>query len=160
MRKNTWFIIASLIGLAFIQYGCQSAQSKTQTELEEARKAIAESNSIYFQAFTKGDSSIFVERYADDCCILAPNLQPICGSKGALEFFQLAYHQMGLRNGKFITTKVYGLGDDYVTEEGLWQSYDANNALMDDGKFLVLWKKTPKGWKMYRDSFSSNHPTQ
>jgi ketosteroid isomerase-like protein len=28
--------------------------------------------------------------------------------------------------------------------------------MFDDGKFLVLWKKTDKGWKMYRDSFSSN----
>jgi ketosteroid isomerase-like protein len=27
---------------------------------------------------------------------------------------------------------------------------------MDEGKYLVLWKKTAKGWKMFRDSFSSN----
>jgi hypothetical protein len=43
-----------------------------------------------------------------------------------------------------------------VTEEGLWQSFNAKGELFDDGKFLVLWKKTSKGWKMYRDSFSSN----
>ncbi|MDJ1467016.1 YybH family protein [Xanthocytophaga flava] len=157
MKKNTWFIIVYLLGLACIQYGCQSAQSKTQTKLEEARKAIAESNAVYFQAFVKGDSSIFIERYADECCILAPNSQPLCGAQGALDFFRIAYHQLKLRNGKFITTKIYGMGNEYVTEEGLWQSYNANNALMDDGKFLVLWKKTSKGWKMYRDSFSSNH---
>jgi ketosteroid isomerase-like protein len=36
------------------------------------------------------------------------------------------------------------------------ESRDAQNTLVDDGKYLVLWKKTDKGWKMFRDSFSSN----
>jgi ketosteroid isomerase-like protein len=48
---------------------------------------------------------------------------------------------------------------NYVTEEGLWQSFDANNKMFDNGKFLVLWKKTPEGWKMFRDSFSSDNET-
>jgi len=46
---------------------------------------------------------------------------------------------------------------EFVTEVGLWQSFDANNVMFDNGKFLVLWKKTPDGWKMFRDSFSSNN---
>jgi ketosteroid isomerase-like protein len=46
---------------------------------------------------------------------------------------------------------------EFVTEEGFWQSFDANNAMFDNGKFLVLWKKTPDGWKMFRDSFSSDN---
>ena len=73
------------------------------------------------------------------------------------QFFETAYEKYGLRNGKFITTAVYGDGKEYVTEEGLRQSFDAGGRLLDDGKFLLLWKKTPAGWKMFRDSFSSNH---
>jgi hypothetical protein len=63
---------------------------------------------------------------------------------------------MGLRSGKLITTAVYGDGSKFVTEEGLWKSFDASGNLFDDGKYLVLWKKTKNGWKMFRDSFSSN----
>jgi len=48
----------------------------------------------------------------------------------------------GLRNGKFITTR-YGSGNEFVTEEELWQSFDSSNVMMN-GKFLVLWKKTRK----------------
>ena len=40
-----------------------------QTNLEEAKKEIAESNEIYFTAFAKNDSSIFINRYAEDACI-------------------------------------------------------------------------------------------
>jgi ketosteroid isomerase-like protein len=77
-----------------------------------------------------------------------------------LYFFRTAYHQIGLRNGKFITVDVFGDGKEYVTEIGFWQSFDASNKLFDNGKYLVLWKKTPEGWKMFRDSFSSDRNKQ
>ncbi|HEY8928570.1 MAG TPA: hypothetical protein VIM55_05245 [Mucilaginibacter sp.] len=136
------------------------AQTAAQSQLSEARKAIAQSNAVYFQSFAKNDSSIFINCYAPDCIIMAPNAPGMKGHKGALDFFRSAYKDYGLRNGKFITTNVYGMGNGYVTEEGLWQSFDKNNKMFDNGKFLVLWKKTPKGWKMFRDSFSSDHPAK
>jgi ketosteroid isomerase-like protein len=156
--------IAVALAIVFLLQGCKESYSKEShngslTPLEEARKAIAASNEVYFQAFVKGDSSLFIERYADDCCIMSPGMPALCGTDAARQFFRTAYHDIGLRNGKFITTEVYGLGDNYVVEEGLWQSFGANQMMFDDGKFLVLWKKTAKGWKMFRDSFSSNHPT-
>ncbi len=43
-----------------------------------------------------------------------------------------------------------------VTEAGLFLLFDGNKLMIDEGKYLVLWKKTPNGWKMFRDSFSSN----
>jgi ketosteroid isomerase-like protein len=60
--------------------------------LEEAKKAIEESNAIYFQAFIKGDSSIFIERYAKDCCMMPPNTVSMCGKNAALDFFRIAYY--------------------------------------------------------------------
>ena len=132
------------------------AYSQSGTALEEAKKAIAASNAIYFESFVKNDPTIFIERYAKDACIMAPNAPALCGREAAASFFKSGYEEYGLRNGKFITTAVYGDGKEYVTEEGLWQSFDAKGNLFDDGKFLVLWKKTSEGWKMFRDSFSSN----
>lgn len=127
-----------------------------QTGLDEARKAIAASNAIYFESFVKHDESIFTARYATDACIMAPFAPQQCGRDKAAQFFHDAYNNYGLRNGKFITTAVYGDGITYVTEEGLWQSFNSKGELFDDGKYLVLWKKTSAGWKMFRDSFSSN----
>jgi ketosteroid isomerase-like protein len=124
--------------------------------LAEVRKTIAESNAVYFESFAKNDPSIFINRYAKDACILAPNNPIMCGPEAVANFFKVAYNDIGLRNGKFVTTAIYGEGKEFVTEEGLWQSFDAKGDLFDDGKFLVLWKKTPEGWKMFRDSFSSN----
>ena len=156
MKRNTLlYTIAGLLSFS-IWCSCSSTEAPSPTAIEEARQAIAESNAIYFQAFAKGDSSLFIDRYAEDCCIMAPESPALCGPTAPLDFFRAAYYQFGLRNGKFITTNIFGDGKDFVTEEGLWQSFDVNNHLFDDGKFLVLWKKTSRGWKMFRDSFSSN----
>lgn len=153
MSANIFFTLSFLLATAIS--GCSTTAND---ELAEAKKAISESNAIYFQSFAKGDSSIFIDRYAPDACIMAPGTPALCGKDAPLTFFRIAYRRIGLRNGKFITTRVYGGGNGYVTEEGIWQSFDADNVMFDDGKFLVLWKKTAIGWKMYRDSFSSNHP--
>jgi ketosteroid isomerase-like protein len=133
-----------------------SSSAFAQDHLAEAKKAIAESNALYFTSFAKHDSTIFINRYAEDACIMAPDAPQLCGHSAAANFFKFAYESLGLRGGKFITTAVYGDGKEYVTEEGLWQSFNESGELFNDGKFLVLWKKTQKGWKMYRDSFSSN----
>ncbi|HVI45837.1 MAG TPA: hypothetical protein VM802_13265 [Chitinophaga sp.] len=143
----------TLLVLLMLIYSCNTS---TNGNLEEARAAIEKSNNIYFQSFAKGDSSIFIDRYAEDCCIMAPGMPAICGADAPAAFFRKAYHEIRLRNGRFIITRIYGDGKEYVTEEGLWESYDEHNKLFDNGKYLVLWKKTAKGWKMYRDSFSSN----
>jgi ketosteroid isomerase-like protein len=153
MKKIFFILPLQICQLLF--FNCQAQRTATGY-LEEAKKAIAESNEIYFQAFVKGDSSIFIARYAKDCWIMPPNAPALCGEDAPLEFFKTAYHTFGLRNGKFITIDVFGDGGEFVTEEGFWQSFDADNRVFDNGKFLVLWKKTPDGWKMFRDSFSSD----
>jgi ketosteroid isomerase-like protein len=156
MKRNDIFNVVKLIAVSVLLYSCQGQSSKDNSGLEEARAAIAKSNDIYFEAFAKGDSSIFIGRYAKDCCIMPPNAAAMCGENAPLEFFRIAYYKIGLRNGRFITTDVFGDGSGFVTEVGTWKSFDANNTLFDNGKFLVLWKKTPDGWKMFRDSFSSD----
>lgn len=155
MKRKGVFTVIQTITLLLSFYNCK-AQQISNTDLEEAKKAIIASNETYFQAFVKGDSSIFIDRYAKDCWIMPPNAPALCGVDAPLEFFKMAYYKFGLRNGKFITIDVFGDGVEFVTEEGFWQSFDAGNKLFDNGKFLVLWKKTPKGWKMFRDSFSSD----
>jgi ketosteroid isomerase-like protein len=132
------------------------AGAQTQATLDDARKAIAASNELYFQAFARNEPSLFVDRYAEDCWIMPANAPVICGPDAVGPFFQTAYSKFGIRNGKFITVDVYGISADMVAEVGFWKVYDAGNTEFDDGKYIVLWKRTAKGWKMWRDSFNSS----
>jgi ketosteroid isomerase-like protein len=155
MTKRKIFSILYLAAISMLPFGYISAQSDPKANLEEAKQAIAASNEIYFQSFAKNDASLLINRYADDCWIMAPNAPALCGPNAAGDFFRKGY-SLGVRNGKFITVDVYGISEDIVAEIGFWKVYNAGDSEVDDGKFLVLWKKTPKGWKMWRDSFSSN----
>jgi len=156
MKQYNYCSTVLLLCLSFTLTNCKSNMPDTDSNAAEAKKAIAASNALYFESFEKNDSSIFINSYAEDACIMAPNAPEVCGQEGAAKFFRAAYDTYGLRGGKFITTAVYGDGAGYVTEEGLWLSINAKGVIFDNGKFLVLWKKTPEGWKMFRDSFSAN----
>ncbi|HEY8933648.1 MAG TPA: nuclear transport factor 2 family protein [Cyclobacteriaceae bacterium] len=151
-------ITVILLAMTTLSISGQS-QSKTNPQLEEARIAIAKSNAIYHQSLVKNDPSIFVNCYSDDACIMAPNIAITCGKEALTKFFNEGY-AMGLRSGKFVTTDIYGEGSEYVTEEGVGYVYDSAGKQLDEVKYLVLWKKTSKGWKMFRDSFSSNKQNQ
>lgn len=133
-----------------------AGHAQTRTSLEEVKRSIEESHRLYFQAFTLGDSSLFIDRYTKDCWIMPPNASALCGESAPLDFFREAYYRAGVRNGRYITTDIYGDTGEYVTEVGFFQLFDAGNKMIDNGKFLILWKRTPAGWKMFRDSFSSD----
>src|ERR1700751_4349240 len=62
-----------------------------QDPFNEAKKEIAKSNAIYFQSFAKNDSTLFIDRYATDACIMAPFAPQACGRKNAAKFFRAAY---------------------------------------------------------------------
>jgi ketosteroid isomerase-like protein len=143
-------IILSILLLITV---CMSqAQSKKNQQLEEARKAIVASNAIYSDLANKGDGSILT-RYTDDACLLPPNSAPVCGRDSILNFFKGGPKVHSV----FTIQHLYGDGNGYVTEESHYELFDLNNNKLDDGKVIVIWKKTKDGWKMYRDMFSSNH---
>ncbi len=154
MKPYRLFLFSLSLAMA-----CQGTKTKPAdtavATIEEAKNAILESNRLYFEAFVNGDSSLFIDRYSSDACIMAPSSPALCGEQAASSFYRIAYQQLGIRNGKFTTQAVYGSGN-YVVEEGLFDLQDGQNSQIDRGKYLVLWKKTAKGWKMFRDSFSSN----
>jgi RNA polymerase sigma-70 factor (ECF subfamily) len=144
-------LLPLFLGLLFT-----SGHAQGRMKLAEAKRSIAESHRIYFQAFSRGDSTLLIDRYTKDCWIMPPNAASMCGQDAPLDLFRAAYYKRGVRNGRFITTDLYGNADEFVTEVGFFQLFDAGNNMIDNGKFLVLWKKTPAGWKIFRDSFNSD----
>lgn len=157
MKKSCLCFVTALLMGACQTKNAKEAVSSPFALLGEAKQAIAESNQRYWQAFTTGDSTLFIERYAADACIMPANAPALCGSRAAPTFYRVAYQQLGIRDGRFTTQAVWG-GGDYVTEQGTFELRDGRRAVLGRGKYLVLWKKTAAGWKMFRDSFSSDAP--
>lgn len=119
--------------------------------------AIHQINTDYENAFIKGDSSLFLNTYTSDACLMPANSPAICGAAGQLAFFKFAY-KSGIRDIKFTTFGIFGITDQYVTEQGSYEMFGPGETPAGKGKYLVLWKKTRTGWKMFRDMFNADTP--
>src|ERR1700734_813512 len=149
----TRVVLQALITIISL-FTCDAQQLKARFSLQQVKDAIEKNNDDYFKAFTKGDSSLLIERYTDDCWIMPSNQPALCGPEAALDFFRISYYQLGVRKGKFISIDVLGDGQEFVTEIGFYHLFDAKNMMVGDGKYIVLWKKIANNWKRFRDSFS------
>ena len=159
MKRNNLRPAISLMALLLFTCCAAFAQTRPDSNLTEVKKAIAASNATYFEGFAKNDPALFTSHYTSDCWIMPPNAASLCGPDAAPGFFKAAYN-LGVRNGRLITIDVHGISNDVVAEVGFFRLVNAENKEFDDGKYLVLWKKTKDGWKMFRDSFSSDHTTK
>jgi ketosteroid isomerase-like protein len=156
MNKFTTLAVLPVLVTSISFFTCDAQQLKAQFNLQQVKDVIKISNDAYFQAFTKGDSSLLIDRYTDDCWIMPSNQPALCGPEAALDFFRVAYYQLGVRKGKFISIDIFGEGQDFVTEVGFYHLFDSKNMKIGDGKYIVIWKKTENSWKRFRDSFSPN----
>src|SRR5271170_4544323 len=106
-------------------FHCDAQEEKAKFDFQQVKEAIEKSNEDYFKAFVKGDSSIFMHQYTDDCWIMPANKPTLCGPEAALDFFRVAYYQLGVRKGKFISIDIFGDGQDFVTEVGFYHLFNA-----------------------------------
>ncbi|RWY48166.1 YybH family protein [Mucilaginibacter gilvus] len=149
MKKN--IILATLAALFFLSISHPSMGQ----ELPAIRKEIEKDNALYFRLFQNKDAAI-VTLYTVDGILLPPNAPAVSGRAALLKDFKAAYADTKLKGVKFSTSNVYGDGKLYLCEEGTWQVFNTNGSIIDTGKYLKLWKKTPEGWRIFRDIFNSD----
>src|SRR5689334_4898611 len=117
-------VLSSLAIIIILITGCNTASENKPAEvtatssfnLDSVKAAIVLSNQLFADAFVKGDSTLLIDRYASDGCLLPADMHTLCGHDAIATFYRGAYDQMGVRNVKLTTTEVYGEGE-YVTEE-------------------------------------------
>ena len=142
--------------LTALVFTCCLAYAQSDDKLlKEARTAIEASNARYGDLALKNDGSILT-CYTDDACLFPPGAPPVCGKGNLAKFFKDGPQV----HVKFTIQHLYGDGKGFVTEESFYEMTDLQGNKVDDGKVVIVWKKTNAGWKMHRDMFSSNHPAK
>ena len=150
-------LITVIVCLALF-FTCNNCRGQIPSTLA-IKNEIEKTNTLYFKLFEKNDGSI-VNLYTEDACLLAPNTAPIAGREALKKDFEDTFAAGKVKGVKFQTSNIYGDGKEYIIEEGSWQVFDLSEKLLDDGKYLKVWKRTKAGWKIFRDSFNSNHKAQ
>jgi len=124
------------------------------------KEEIDKTNAKFIEYIRKGDAAGLATLYTEDACLMPTNSPPLVGRENIKGFWGAAIQTMGVKDAALTTEELVGEGDT-VTEYGeykLMAQLEGQEAGEDVGKYVVLWKKTPEGWKLHWDIFNTNLP--
>ncbi len=155
-------ILSAFFISSFILIGCgEKPQEKdsmaSEFNLETAKVEIEEANKVFMELFAKGDSIGLANAYTVDGKMMGANAPSVVGRAN----LQKAWHEMinaGLTKADLKLENLYGT-EDLLAEEGVVTLFVGNDTVGVE-KYIVLWKKEDGKWKLFRDIFNSNLPTQ
>ena len=121
-----------------------------------ATEGINETNQLFMDAFSAGDAEKVAGFYTANCRFLPDNSDPVDGRANVQELLQ-SMMDGGVSSVELITWEVEDCGDTAVEVGQVVMRGDADE-LIDDGKFIVIWKKEEGGWRLHRDIVNSSLP--
>lgn len=126
---------------------------QTQTT-ESITRQIRQCNDAFEAAFAQQDSNRLVQLYTNDASLLPPGAGEQKGTQAIRDFWMGAM-QMGVAQAKLTTTEAEEHGDT-ATEIGNFVLSSSTGELIDQGKYLVIWKRQGDRWLLHRDIWNSN----
>ena len=122
-----------------------------------ATEGINETNKLFMDAFADGDAEKVAGFYTANCRFLPDNSHPVDGRANVQELLQ-SMMDGGVSSIELITWEVEDCGDTAV-EVGRVVMRGDDDEIVDDGKFIVIWKKEDDGWRLHRDIVNSSLPS-
>ncbi len=117
---------------------------------------IAAANDAFMAAFKQGDAAGLAALYTEDAQVLPPNANFINGQQAIQGFWQ-ALFDTGIKEAKMEIVEVEKHGDT-ATEVSKFKLLSGDGQVLDQGKYIVIWKRDQNQWKLYRDIFNSSLP--
>ena len=124
------------------------------SETSDVHQAIAAVNKTFMNAFEQGDAGGVAACYTEGGQILPPGTDIITGKEGIAAFWSGAM-KMGIKKAELNSMELDAHGDTAV-EIGRATLYSEGGEVIDDPKFLVVWKRENGAWKLHRDIWNSD----
>ncbi len=121
---------------------------------DDVRNAIAAANGRFMAALAKGDAGGVAALYTASARILPPGSRAI-GDPAGLKAFWASAMAMGIKRLELETLEVELHGDTAI-EMGSAKIYGPSGDVIDDGKYIVVWKRESGEWKLHRDIWNSS----
>lgn len=113
---------------------------------------------LFMETYERADAAGMAELYTKDAQVLPPNTEVVKGKSAIRELFQ-SFMDMGVKSIKLKTGEVEQHGDTAI-EVSKAQLLADGNQVIDDAKYIVIWKKENGEWKLHRDIFNSSRPAE
>ena len=126
------------------------------TTSTDVREAIVAADETFISTFSRGDAAGIADLYTENGQFLPPNSDFVTGKKAIQATFQ-AFMDMGVKAVKLETIEVEGYGDT-ASEVGRYTLEGKDGQVLDQGKFIVIWKQEAGQWKLHRDIINTSMP--
>ena len=125
----------------------KKASASVLGQIKAANKALG-------SAVALGDFAAAANMYSKKPILMPPNM-PSAKSKSKIKSFWAGAGEMGVKKIT-LTTSQLEADKDTAIETGNYRLAGARNKTLDTGKYIVVWKKEGKDWKLHWDIFNSN----
>jgi len=127
--------------------GTKASGSNIRTVIEAASKGFAE-------ALSTGEAAKIADMYADDARVMPPN-GPMVTEKQMIQAFWQGFIDSGAKLS--LSTSAVEEQGSVAIEVGTYELTSPDNK-RDAGKFVVVWRRHKKGWKLAVDIWNSDIP--
>jgi ketosteroid isomerase-like protein len=142
--------LASTILLSFAA-GCQTAPKPNQAALRSVMDA---ADRQLMDAFARKDGTAIGLLYAEDAQAMPPGAVEIEG-RAAIEAMWKGMLSLPL-SGLELKTSEIGGGVETAWQAGHYRLMQNDGSVADAGKYVVIWKESEGGWKIYRGIWNSD----
>lgn len=160
-RSHVSFIICSIVFLS----GCVDKNDQTRPlgtnalsgdALSAVRTIITEKNARFTRAHVTGERAIIDTMFTLDARSLPPGTDPVVG-RSAIAELTTQYLQAGVSEFHEETVDFYG-NDAMVIDQGNYRMVYGKEKVVEQGKYLNVWKKVDGDWKIYSNIWNTNAP--
>jgi uncharacterized protein (TIGR02246 family) len=121
---------------------------------------IQRAQNLMADAFGARDAKRAAALYTDDACLMPDGMPALHGRAAIGGFFSGAIEQ-GIVAARFTTQEVDG-DDVQALEIGRYELFaplpNGERSCVDDGRYLVAWRKVGGAWRIHRDMFNHAKP--
>jgi uncharacterized protein (TIGR02246 family) len=149
MKKSTILPALTMVLGLFILAACTPQPVDVSSE-------IAEANASFMEAFNNGNFEAMAQLYTENGKLLPSNSDAIQGRENIKAFWTGA-GEMGVAKAKLETIAAEGFGNTAI-EEGRYTLYAEGDMVIDEGKYIVIWKKVEGQWLLDKDIWNTNYP--
>ena len=130
----------------------------TQSNSTEVQGFITAANERFMAVFSRGDTDGLATLYTENGQLMPNNSDFVTGREAIRKFWQVSIDR-GVRAMKLETVEVDGHGNTAI-EVGRYTILGEGERVLDNGKYIVIWKQVDGQWKLHRDIFNSSKPAR
>jgi len=124
------------------------------TQTTDIQNDIRTADDAFENNFRQGNAAAIAELYTNDGMLLPAGSDFVQGKEAIRDFWQGAMN-MGIKEAKLDILEV-DLQGNWAIERGRYQLSGTDGVVMDQGKYIVIWKQEQGQWKLHRDIWNTN----